>query len=502
MWKRHRPGWLAALISGAVGVSLLASTATAATTTSATATAATATAATTVSGVPLAANTSPTVAFQNGDGITLTSEAQADPRLIDMTVTTPAVAGTLHVDVLLPTNYDPSTHYPVLYLFHGTAGTASDWANYGQVEQTTAGLPLIVVMPDASLNDNGGSWCSNWVDQSAGAANWETFHIDELVPWIDSNLPTIADRQGRAIAGLSMGGFCSTSYAAQFPDLFETVLGFSPAPDIAYDKQAQAGAALIIGATEVGEDHVAPASIFGDPATDEINWAAHDPTTLAENLADTNILLFNGNGLPGPLDPSPVTDPKELESYPGAGLIEGAVNVDTTLFHNRLDALGISSYWDNYGDGTHSWPYWTRDLQQSIGTVMTDFANPLPNPSKVTYTTASADYTTYGWQVSMQRTAEEFSTLEDAAASGFELAGSGSGLVVTPADYTAGGEYDVTIAEESAAPVVEQLQADGTGALHITVPLGPANPYQEYTVQGDAVGTKVYTTTVSIVPAT
>jgi hypothetical protein len=280
------------------------------------------------------------------------------------------------------------------------------------------------------------------------------------------------------------------------------VLGFSPAPDIAYDKEAQAGAALIIGATEVGEDHVAPTSIFGDPLTDEINWAAHDPTTLAENLADTNILLFNGNGLPGPLDPSPVTDPESLESYPGAGLIEGAVDFDTTLFHNQLDALGISSYWDNYGDGTHSWPYWTRDLKQSIGTVMDDFANPRPNPSKVTYTTASADYTIYGWQVSMQRTAEEFSTIEDADSLGFELAGSGSGLVVTPALYSPGRTYDVTIAEENTSPVVEHLQADGTGAMHIAVPLGPANPYQEDTAQSDASGTKVYTTTVSIGRAT
>jgi len=453
-----------------------------------------------MSGMTLAAQTSPTVAFHNGDGITVTSEMQADQRLIDMTVTTPAVAGTLHVAVLLPTNYNASTRYPVLYLFHGTAGTASDWVDFGQAEQITTGRPLIVVMPDASLNDNGGSWCSNWVGQSAGAANWETFHIDEIIPWIDANLPTIADRQGRAIAGLSMGGFCSTSYAARFPDLFETVLGFSPAPDIAYDKEAQAGAAFIIGATEVGEDHVAPTSIFGNPLADEINWAAHDPTTLAGNLADTNILLFTGNGFPGPLDPSPTADPQSVGAYPGAALIEGAVDFDTTLFHNRLDALGISSYWDDYGAGTHSWPYWARDLQQSIGTVMADFANPLPNPSKVTYMSAAAAYTIYGWEVAVQRTAEEFSTLENADPSGFELAGSGSGMVVTPAVYAPGGTYDVTIAQEHASPVVRKLQVDGAGSLHITVPLGPANPYQQYTAQGDATGTKVYATTVSIAP--
>ena len=132
---------------------------------------------------------------------------------------------------------------------------------------------------------------------------------------------------------------------------------------------------------------------------------------------------------------------------------------------------------------------------------MADFADPLPNPSKVAFTTASTDYTIYGWHVSMHRTAEEFSTLERADASGFELAGSGLGQVVTPAVYTPGRTYDVTIAEETASPAMEQLQAGGGGALHITVPLGPANPYQEYTAQGDAAGTKVYTTTVAIVPA-
>ena len=59
---------------------------------------------------------------------------------------------------------------------------------------------------------------------------WETFHIDQLIPWIDHNLRTVADRRGRAIAGLSQGGFCSMSYAARHPDLFGVALSFSGAP--------------------------------------------------------------------------------------------------------------------------------------------------------------------------------------------------------------------------------------------------------------------------------
>jgi len=217
--------------------------------------------------------------------------------------------------------------------------------------------------------------------RSSGAADWETFHIDELIPWIDTNLPTIADRQGRAIAGLSMGGFCSMSYAARHPDLFETAAAYSGAPDIAYDPQAELGAIAIINATEVGLDRVAPDSIFGDPATDQVNWQSHDPAALAENLADTTLLLYNGNGQPGPYDPNPATDPSSVATNFGAEGLEFLIGQDNTLFHNRLDALGISSTWDDYGPGTHTWPYWANDLVLSMKAITSAFSTPLAPPA-------------------------------------------------------------------------------------------------------------------------
>lgn len=452
------------------------------------------------------------VALQSGDGITVVSESQADPRLLELQVTSAAVAGALNVWVLLPTSFDPATRYPVLYLLHGTSGTASDWVKAGNAEQASAGQPLIIVMPDVSLNDSGGSWCTNWVDQSSGAANWETFHIDELIPWIDANLPTIADRQGRAIAGLSMGGFCSMSYAARHPDLFETAAAYSGAPDIAYDPEAELGAIAIINGTEVGLDRVAPDSIFGNPATDQVNWQAHDPANLAENLADTSLLLYNGNGEPGPYDPNPASDPASVASNFGAEGLEWLIGQDNQLFHNRLDSLGIPSYWDDYGPGTHTWPYWTHDFADSLPRFMQAFANPAPTPGKVSFTTADPAYSVYGWSVSMTRAAEEFSTLEDAGSNGFSLAGSGSAVVVTPADYTPGSSHVVTVTESGAPSTVSTVVADGTGRLHLTVPLGPANPLQEYTipllgpnpVQQESgpvpVGSNVYTTSVSIAP--
>src|SRR5438128_10688565 len=153
------------------------------------------------------------------------------------------------------------------------------------------------------------------------------------MPWVDANLHTVRAGKGRAIAGLSQGGFCSTSYAARHPDLFSTVLGYSGAPDIAFSPDVEVGSTAIINATEVGLDGVPPNSMFGDRATNAINWADHDPATLANNLRGMNILMYWGTGEPGPLDPTP--------PEAGAMSIEALVNQDNIDFRGRLEALPI-----------------------------------------------------------------------------------------------------------------------------------------------------------------
>ena len=168
-----------------------------------------------------------------------------------------------------------------------------------------------------------------------------------------------------------------------------------------YDARDEAGSTAIINATEVGLDGVPPNSMFGDRATNEINWATHDPATLANNLRGMNILMYWGNGQPGPLDPTP--------PEAGAISIETLVNEDNIDFRNRLQSLQIPAFYNDYGPGTHSWPYWTRDLQESIGPIAEDFAHPPATPKSVTYTIADAQYSVFGWSVAMHRTAEEFS---------------------------------------------------------------------------------------------
>jgi S-formylglutathione hydrolase FrmB len=426
-------------------------------------------------------------AFSDGDGLHVASVKQLDPRLLELSVTTAALPGPAKIRILLPSNYEAhmTRRYPVMYLFHGTSGAAADWTVKGEAEQTTAGSKAIVVMPDIGLNDDGGGYCTNWV---TGTYSWETFHIAELIPWVDQNLRTIAARKGRAIAGLSQGGFCSLSYAARHPDLFSTALAYSGVPDIAYYPEDVAGVTPVTYATEVGLDSEPPNSMFGDRATNEINWAAHDPTTLANNLRAMNLFMYFGNGQPGPLEPSP---------EPAASSIEALVHEDNVHFHNRLTELNIPSLYYDYGPGTHAWPYWARDLKWSIGAVMEAFKHPPATPKRVTYTSADAQYSVFGWSVTMHRTAREFSTLDQAGERGFTLAGSGSGTVLTPPQFRPGASYRLTLSGAGGSSTTTTV-ADAEGRLSIEVPLGPPNPYQEDTAQAIAAGTVVYRTSVSI----
>src|SRR5258708_6561547 len=152
-------------------------------------------------------------------GLTLVSAApdKGHPRVDELTFRSRALNGTVRADVMLPVGYDPhgATRYPVLYLLHGHGGNHVDWPSHG-VDKVVGNLPVIVVMPDGGYD----GWYSDWYGTDAdghtpaSAPGWETFHFRELLPWVDATYRTIADRPGRAVAGLSMGGFAKAPPAA------------------------------------------------------------------------------------------------------------------------------------------------------------------------------------------------------------------------------------------------------------------------------------------------
>ena len=406
--------------------------------------------------------------FHSADGLSIVSATQTDARTWRLVVSTDALSQPVRVNVLLPQGYDASTsRYPVLYLFHGTSGGADDWLNYGNAEAATAPYPMIVVMPDAGYNGNGGSWFTNWVDQHTklGTANWETFDINQLVPFVDDNLRTIADRGGRAIAGLSQGGFGAFSYAARHPDMFSSAASFSGAPDIASNPVVQAGCASIIDATAVGLDGVEPNAMFGDPIADNINWRGHDPATLVSNLGYTTLDLWSGNGVPGPLDNPSVSIVQDA-------LVEAAAHTSTIAFAQQARYAHVAYTLDDYGRGTHSWPYWTRDLAQYLTLLSFSSAESNTAPTTISYRSIDKIWTQWGWTVANIRTAAQaFSGLVNASATGFTINSPNRTTVTTPARYTPGDHYVVHAVGGTATPSVT-VAANGSLTIAVTPSVG------------------------------
>ncbi|HZT65661.1 MAG TPA: alpha/beta hydrolase family protein [Acidimicrobiales bacterium] len=405
------------------------------------------------------------VRFVDGAGLHVLGVTRFDDRDYNVRVLSADLGRPVNVRILVPNGYagQAPRRYPVLYLFHGTAGFASDWVEHGGAEQTTAPYPLITVMPDVGFNGDGGFWFTNWVDRATthGPSQFEDYLVNQLVPWTDLNLRTIAARDGRAVAGLSQGGYGSTEMAARHPDMFVSMASFSGAPEIERDPEVFAGAIGVIEAIEVGEDQVPPFSELGNPALDLINWQGHDPATLLENLRGMSIDLWTGTGADGPYDSGP---------NPGASGIEALVYQSTEHFHQHLVAQGIPDYYDNYVYGTHSFPYWARDLRQYVPMMMGDFAHPR-RPAVISYTTIDARWSQWGYTVTLRRSAaQEFSSLTGGTPSGFVLSGSGHATVVTPPAYRPGTNVVVSVAGP-AGVTSGVVPVDQSGRLTVGVDL-------------------------------
>src|SRR5689334_22003109 len=156
------------------------------------------------------------------------------PRLTAYTMATPSMNFPINVRVLLPGDYaqQPGKRYPVLYLLHGSFDDEASWTAKGNAEKLTEGLDLIVVMPKTTGTGDAGGWASDWVNEGRGGPpKWETFTMGELIPWVQETFRTIPSRKGRALAGLSMGGFSSMSYAVRHPHLFSAASTYSGAVD-------------------------------------------------------------------------------------------------------------------------------------------------------------------------------------------------------------------------------------------------------------------------------
>jgi putative tributyrin esterase len=134
-----------------------------------------------------------------------------------VTIDAPSIGRKTAYNIALPSDYETSgdKRYPVLYLLHGFSGNYTGWAGMG-AGRAIRGRDLIIVMPDA-----GNSWYLNWAESGEGQKNaWEDFLVKDLIDHVDATYRTVAGREGRALNGLSMGGFGGLALGLRHPDLF------------------------------------------------------------------------------------------------------------------------------------------------------------------------------------------------------------------------------------------------------------------------------------------
>jgi putative tributyrin esterase len=115
-----------------------------------------------------------------------------------------------------------SKRYPVLYLLHGLFGHYNNWIEKANLYDYTVNSEFIIVMPEG--ND---SW---YTDSATVPTNkYESYIMQELIPAVDKRFRTISTREGRAIAGLSMGGYGALKFGVKYPQQFVFVGSMSGA---------------------------------------------------------------------------------------------------------------------------------------------------------------------------------------------------------------------------------------------------------------------------------
>ena len=216
-------------------------------------------------------------------------EHQTYGRMEYYKVSTPSIAWKPRVNVLLPDGYDSGRRYPVLYLLHGGAQNFMKFDKEDDIRGLTAGRDLIVVMPDGGI----AGWYCNPVTANLGPRNWETFHIEELIPWVDATFRTFPEQAGRAVSGFSMGGFGALKYTAKYSDKFASVSAHSgPANLRSHFSTVIRWANVTAAAIELNGG-----TIYGAP---KFLWrqdliSADNPIENIESYRGKRIFLVSGN---------------------------------------------------------------------------------------------------------------------------------------------------------------------------------------------------------------
>lgn len=262
--------------------------------------------------------------------IPIFSQAQTIARVQAVNFESKLVGKNLPYNVVLPTRYQasPTTRYPVLYLLHGLTGHYTDWPTRTNVSDYAAQYGLIIVTPEG--NDG-------WYTDSAGvpADKYESYILEELIPDVDKRYRTIQARYGRAIAGLSMGGYGALKLGLKFPGTFV----FAGSMSGALAASAWAASEL----KDPGPIRNSVLSVFG--ATGSETRKANDIFQIVRDMSAGRVAA-----LP--------------YLYLDCGTEDGLLS-DNQKFAGLLREKKIPHEYREL-PGNHSWAYWDQQVQEVL----------------------------------------------------------------------------------------------------------------------------------------
>jgi len=223
---------------------------------------------------------------------------------------------------ILPERAEAAGPFPVLYLLHGLSDDHTIWHRRTRLEWYVRDLPLIVVMPDGGR----GFYC----DAADGAA-YESHLIQDVVGLADRFLPTIAERRGRVIGGLSMGGYGAMKLALKRPEMFCSVA-------------AHSGCHAVVR-----------------------RLAEHNRLPDHDELTPELLRIY---GLPPRPDEDPFALAERIDRSRLPAIRFDCGTEDFLLDHNRefhahLERLGIAHEYEEF-PGAHNWDYWDQHVREAL----------------------------------------------------------------------------------------------------------------------------------------
>ena len=259
-----------------------------------------------------------------------TSTTQANPRVQTIQFASKLVGKTLAYNVLLPVDYNQpaakSKRYPVLYLLHGLTGHYNNWIEHTHLAAYAAAYDFIIVMPEGN---------NGWYTDSGSVPGdkYESYILQELIPDVEKRFRASSEREGRAIGGLSMGGYGALKFAVKHPEMFVFAASLSGALDAASWIEADLKGFPFIWRT------LQP--VYG--AANSETRAANDLSKLYRELSPTRIAAL-----------------------PYIYLDCGTEDPLLGSSRSFVDILMKQKIPHEYRQlpGTHAWPYWDAQLQE------------------------------------------------------------------------------------------------------------------------------------------